>query len=197
MQYFLTLFLVFLLLGCSSPRLTQTKTHILLKTEKTTFKTPATLLENRSFYFPPIHVTQSIKKLPDGNVVVYERAKCDSGYIFDKSIDILFFKIFQPTTSQLVFNKGNLYFYIASVDAKSSNYIIYNQNKKELHFLYPVPKELFLKLLKDVTQTNQNFLVNNFSAHTPQQIEFSKWSAKSVILDGLTKQTSGGRTHTR
>jgi hydroxymethylpyrimidine pyrophosphatase-like HAD family hydrolase len=172
----------------------QQNNAIIFTTQQETFSFPAATIKKQNFYYPPVHVTQTFQKLQDNHIIVYEKATCNGGYVFDKSVEFLFYKIFKPSQSSNIYTYANLYFYTATVDGKDINLIIYNQNKKQLHFIYPLPKEIFLTLLNKMIKNKQHFQLNNYATYSLENIVLSKFSPKSVILDGLVKRTSG---HTR
>ncbi len=191
----LTIFftIAFLFAACSTSHIAKNDNGITITIDKIQLVAKAKTVQTKSFHFPPIYVTQKIKKIKGERYIVYESAKCDSGYLFDKSIDILFYKIFKPQKSKLLKRYGNIYFYIATIDEKPINLIIYNQNKKRIDFLYPIPNDAFEKLLNKFSKDRmyKKAPQKSVEATSPNDLTLSKWSAKSIVLDTLVKKTGG------
>jgi len=192
---FLT-FIVFSLFfyGCSSSQLKTTQSDITLKFNDISLNTDAKTITSQNYHFPPVDVTKEIKQLKDKTYITIETLKCQNGYIFDGSVDIIFYKIFKPQKSKFLKRYSNIYFYTAKIKDKDINLIIFNQNKKQLNFIYPISKKHFNQILEKFSKEKPSPKTSFNYIQTSKKFDISsQFNPKMIILDGIVKRVGGKR----
>ncbi len=188
--------LIFLFAACSTKeQVHSTKEHLVISKQKhhedkedQLLYIEAKTLHSKTLFLPPITIIQEIKELKNSKYLIYEHAKCSSGYIFDGSISKIVNTIFQPDSKSLIVQHGNYYFFQLRYKGLYYNLFVHNRNKKAIDFIYPIDSISFISLIENITKQKVKKELH-FATIKPKLL--TQWSHKLIILDGVVKKVGG------
>jgi len=187
---FISLLALFTLTSCSLPRLSSNTKTLSLHYDDKTLSVDAPTLSTSKRYYPPVTLTQTIKRYKESFLTI-DTYRCDTSYLFDRSMSYLLFSLYNPSSLAKIASKGNLYFFIIKKNNKTYNVIAQNSNKKSITFYYPVPNQAFTKLIH--TLTKRQLQIQEVTPPLKEPLSLTEFSPKLLILNPLTKKVDGGK----
>ena len=195
-------FILIIINGCSSPRIVHNTEHkklsLMMNNKERLAEGKGSLLYSNLINLIHIKVYQNVYKMQSGTVLSVEEAYADTGYMFDKSVDMLVYYIFEEYYTKKVERIGNIFCYelTAKHDEKKLYLFVENQNKKLLKLVYGFDKEQFdalISLMKtgNNIDTRSNTLASA-SLQKPQTYLKSSWSHKQIVFSELVKRVGSG-----
>lgn len=189
MKYYSFFLTVLLLTGCATSTLKLGIDDTLTLTyDKEKLSAHGITLDSKSDQYPELQLRQSIIKLDDDTLLVYEEVVVDLLYQFQYGTPQSIEMIFDAEKSKLIYQRNNLYFLqLLLKNGKYLNVVCQQSSLQSLTQLYGFSNKLMEKIINTVSEKEQvlKFQKDVISFEHFKRSYFSTWSAKLIAIDGL------------
>ncbi len=190
LPYILCIALTTLLLtSCSTSTITYNKSNINVQVDNTLLQVHGTQLKSKRENFSILYLKQTLLRLDDGSMVMYEYARTDNTYEFAnntrRTIDI----IFDARKIIEVYSQSLLYAYqIVLTDGRILNAIVSQSYDQELTLVYGMSSEKLDKMIKKLNPKVQTVPYRNTITITDEEKPLlSKWTTWKINFTPLVQ----------
>jgi len=147
-----------------------------------------------------INIYQFVYKIQSGLVLTYEDVQVGSGYLFTKGVKVIIHNIFTDHNYDLVYIKGNTYFFklISKKNQKVIYLLIEKKSNRSFQIVYGFTADIFKELIE--ASKNNRTINNTILSKKPTKLLQdtslyirSQWNYKNIILDNLISKAGNSR----
>ncbi len=175
---------VFLLLfqGCGSSNLSYSRQQIHLEIDDVFTQIEGKILQKKYDSYGSLFIEQKILRLKDGDIVVYENARTDLQYEFEKSIAETVKVVFDAKRTYIIYAKNNLFAYqLLLEDGNILNVIAQQDDSQQLKMLYGMSSRELNKILKALdSEAKPAYYKKTIKIVKPQNAIKSRWNVQKV-----------------
>jgi hypothetical protein len=168
--------------GCGTSSLNYNKQQLTLQLDQAFIQLDSKLLLTEYDSYGSLTIRQKILQLKEHNIVVYEDARTDIEYEFEKSITQNIKVIFDAKRTYIIYAKNHLYAYqLLLPNGNILNVIAQQGYSQRLKILYGMQSEQFDSILKTLDpEAKPTYYRDIMTINVPQNAIQSRWNVQKV-----------------
>jgi hypothetical protein len=187
MKYLFTIVIIFLINGCATSNLSYSNKKLNLSINERSLQLDGVQLEEKHDNFSTLFLTQSLLRLEDGSIVVYEDARIDMQYRFDPSTPRSIKIIFDAKAVKKIYYSTSIYaFQVILKNNRVLNVLARQVYERDLKIVYGMSTEKLNSMLTKLDKNAQPAIINNVInlSHEPTPF-ISQWNIRKVHFEPL------------
>jgi len=173
--------LLFILSGCGASNLSYHQQQLIIEVDETYLNFNGKQVKIFKDNYGSLSITQKVLRLPEGDLLVYEEALCDSEYEFEPGIAKSIKVIFDVKDVIIVYAKNGFYGYQLILNEGKILNLVAKQEAQVLKMMYGMTSTRFDMLLKALDPNSKKpYYQNVLLIKENKQPILSKWDAHNV-----------------